>query len=66
MLAKQSGSSVSDQKIVQPNGMDLYVSVDRDDRAFISATVNGPIEILFDGKMYLYRGFEIQKTENVR
>ena len=66
MLAKQSGSSVSDQKIVQPNGMDLYVSVDRDDRAFISATVNGPIEILFDGKMYLYRGIEIQKTENVR
>jgi len=53
MLAKQSGASIVDQKIIQPSGMGLYVSVDRNEKAFLSATVSGPIELLLDGKMYL-------------
>ena len=53
MLAKQSGSSIVNQKIVQPSGMGLYVSIDRNEREFVSATVNGPVEILLDGSMHV-------------
>ena len=50
LIAKQSGKSISNLKITQPSGMDLIVSVDRDEKLFKSASVDGPIEILFDGR----------------
>ncbi|OFW86912.1 MAG: hypothetical protein A3B66_07255 [Alphaproteobacteria bacterium RIFCSPHIGHO2_02_FULL_46_13] len=53
MVAKESGSSVKNLKITQPSGMDLLVSINRDEEKFESATVNGPIEILFDGRMHI-------------
>lgn len=46
MLSKQSGSSLENIQIQQPSGMNLYVSVERNEREFLSAFVNGPIEIL--------------------
>lgn len=46
MLSKQSGKSLENVAIQQPSGMSLYVSVARNDREFISASVNGPIDIL--------------------
>ena len=46
MLSKQSGTSLNDIEIRQPSGMSLYVSVQRNERGFLSASVNGPVEIL--------------------
>lgn len=46
MLSKQLGQSLKDIEIRQPSGMSLYVSVDRNENEFLSASVNGPIEIL--------------------
>lgn len=53
MVAKETGASVSNLKIRQPSGMDLFVSIDRDSNGFKGATVNGPIEIVFDGRMHI-------------
>ncbi len=53
MVAKESGVPVQNLKITQPSGMDLLVSIDRNDDGFEGATVNGPIEVLFDGRMYI-------------
>jgi diaminopimelate epimerase len=46
MLSKKSGRSLDNIEIQQPSGMILYVSIDRNGREFLSASVNGPIEIL--------------------
>ncbi len=46
MLSKQSGDSLDNIEIQQPSGMSLYVSVERNKREFLCASVNGPIEIL--------------------
>ncbi|MBP9846923.1 MAG: hypothetical protein KBD43_12775 [Saprospiraceae bacterium] len=53
MVAKESGLPVKNLRITQPSGMDLLVSIDREANAFKGATVNGPIEILFDGRMHI-------------
>ena len=53
MVAKETNASVENLRIVQPSGMDLVVSIERSKTEFIQATVDGPIDILFDGKMYL-------------
>ena len=53
LKAKQTGVSVVDLKITQPSGMDLIVNVERNDSEFISASVDGPIDILFDGPMHI-------------
>jgi histidine racemase len=53
VLAKQTGKSIINQKIIQPSGMPLYVTVQRDQNSFLGATVDGPIEVLFDGKINL-------------
>lgn len=46
MLSKQSRQSLDNIEIQQPSGMSLYVSVARNEQEFISASVNGPIEVL--------------------
>lgn len=46
MLSKQSGQSLDNVEIQQPSGMSLYVSVVRNEDEFLSASVNGPIEVL--------------------
>lgn len=53
MVAKETGLPVDKLKITQPSGMDLLVSIDRDSDGFKGASVNGPIEIVFDGRMYI-------------
>lgn len=53
MVAKESGLPVKNLRITQPSGMDLLVSIDREETSFKSATVNGPIEVLFDGRMHI-------------
>jgi len=53
MVAKETGLPVDKLKITQPSGMDLLVSIDRDSNSFKGALVNGPIEIVFDGRMYI-------------
>ncbi|MBU0799969.1 MAG: hypothetical protein KKA05_03105, partial [Alphaproteobacteria bacterium] len=53
MLAVQQGQPVVAQKIMQPSGMALTVTVDRDKSQFLRALVNGPIAIPFDARMYL-------------
>lgn len=53
MVAKKDGKPVDNLKITQPSGMDLIVSVDRDEAEFKGASVNGPIYVLFDGHMYI-------------
>lgn len=55
MLAAQSGGGLAAQKIVQPSGMALYVSVEREGEAFARASVDGPVDVLFKGRMYLPR-----------
>ena len=46
MLSKLSEKSLQHIEIRQPSGMNLYVSIERNEREFLSASVNGPIEIL--------------------
>lgn len=53
MVAKESGLPVKNLRITQPSGMDLLVSIDREEESFKGATVNGPIEVLFDGRMHI-------------
>ena len=53
--AAGTGASVPALEIVQPSGLPLIVSVDRGESSFRRAFVNGPIEVLFDGRMYLPR-----------
>lgn len=57
MEAKKSGDAVSGLKIQQPSGMDLYVDIDRNADGFVGAKVNGPVEVVFDGKMYLTKRY---------
>ena len=53
VAAKTAGRSVLNRAFRQPSGMDLIVSVERDGTAFLNASVGGPVEIVFDGPMYL-------------
>ena len=53
--SKELGSSIDKIAIEQPSGMQLYVSVDRDEHAFKKSSVDGPVTIAFDGRMYLSR-----------
>ena len=48
-------SSVKALEILQPSGMTLNVQVKRNEKEFQQALVNGPVEILFDARMYLPR-----------
>jgi histidine racemase len=61
MLSKKLGRSIENQRIIQPSGMSLYVSVGHEDNKFTQAHVSGPIEVLFDGRMYLSKQ-HAQKT----
>ncbi|MCB9988300.1 MAG: hypothetical protein H6868_03075 [Rhodospirillales bacterium] len=53
MVAKKTSQPVNNLRIKQPSGMDLLVSIQRTNDRFEGATVNGPIEVLFDGTMYI-------------
>ena len=53
ILALESGKSVKELKVMQPSGMSLSVTIERDGQKFSNAYVDGPIEILFDGRMYI-------------
>lgn len=60
IAAMESGKSVHDLQVIQPSGMTLSVTVERDDRTFGKAYVDGSVEILFDGRMYI--STHLQKT----
>lgn len=51
--ALETGASVRNLEIQQPSGMSLYVTIDRNDKGFLGAFVDGPVEILSDGPMIL-------------
>lgn len=53
--AKANSQSVDSLEIIQPSGLPLVVSVQRGETAFKQATVNGPVEVMFDSRMYLPR-----------
>lgn len=53
VLAKSAGQTIRDLKIIQPSGMDLFVTIDRNEKEFTGASVNGPVEVISDGKMPL-------------
>lgn len=55
LRAAEEGGEIRAMEIVQPSGMSLYVSVARDGESFKSATVSGPVQTLFDGRLYLPR-----------
>ena len=46
--AIKSGNSIKDFEIVQPSGLSLYVTINRDSDSFSTAFVDGPVEILED------------------
>ena len=46
LLSKQSGKSLGDIEICQPSGMSIFVSVERTEKEFLYAYIDGPIEIL--------------------
>ena len=51
----ETGQSVDGLEIIQPSGLPLIVTVERGERNFKQARVNGPIEIVYDARMYLPR-----------
>lgn len=49
------GNNIIDLEIVQPSGLSLIVNIRCDSKSILKASVDGPIEILFDSRMYLPR-----------
>lgn len=51
----ETDQSIEGLEILQPSGLPLIVTVDREENNFKQARVNGPIEIVYDAHMYLPR-----------
>ena len=54
-LSITEGQSISNLEILQPSGLPLIVTVERNETAFKRAYVSGPVEVLYDARLYTPR-----------